>query len=111
MEPRVVIMAGKFLSTVALGLVACCICVGAASAQFFSQGNYADYRQSLLSDGWKPVTSYGLRTATGKVLYKYPEVVCGPEICNAKWRDRQGEVKLITLQRGRDGADHRVAPQ
>lgn len=102
---------GKPLSTVALGLVACCMCASAAYPQFFSQGNYADFRQSRLAEGWKPITSYGLKTATGKLLYKYPEVVCGPEICNAKWQNRQGEVKLITLQRGRDGADHRVAPQ
>ena len=92
----------------ALGVWVGGVAVSAAQAQFFSQG-YGDYRQSLLAEGWKPVTSYGLRTATGKILYKYPEVVCGPQLCNAKWRDRQGQVKLISLQRGLDGADHRVA--
>jgi hypothetical protein len=94
---------------IACVLIAPIAASGGAFAQSASQ-EYAQYRQSLLSEGWKPVTSYGLRTATGKVLYKYPEVVCGPELCNAKWRDRHGQEKLVTLQRGYDGADHRVAP-
>lgn len=75
-----------------------------------SQG-YSDYRQSLMAGGWKPNVGYGLKTARGKALYKFPEVVCGPTLCNAKWRDPQGHEKLITLIRGLDGADHRVAPQ
>lgn len=73
-----------------------------------SQG-YSDYRQSLIAGGWKPNVGYGLKTAGGKALYKFPEVVCGPTLCNAKWRDPQGHEKLITLIRGLDGADHRVA--
>lgn len=96
------------LAAFAYGVLAIGVGADAALAQFFSQG-YGDYRQSLLANGWKPVTSYGLRTATGKILYKYPEVVCGPQLCNAKWRDGHGQVNLITLQRGLDGADHRVA--
>ncbi|MBM3562830.1 MAG: hypothetical protein FJX48_06690 [Alphaproteobacteria bacterium] len=75
-----------------------------------SQG-YSEYRQSLIASGWKPNAGYGLKTAGGKSLYKFPEVVCGPTLCNAKWRDPQGREKLITLIRGQGGADHRVAPQ
>ncbi len=72
---------------------------------------YSDYRQSLIAGGWKPNVGYGLKTAGGKALYKFPEVVCGPTLCNAKWRDPQGREKLITLIRGQNGADHQVAPQ
>jgi hypothetical protein len=86
-----------------------CFLPPAASGQA-SQG-YSDYRQSLIASGWKPNVGYGLKTARGKALYNFPEVVCGPTLCNAKWRDPQGHDKLITLIRGLDGADHRVAPQ
>lgn len=72
---------------------------------------YSEYRQSLMASGWKPNVGYGLKTARGKPLYKFPEVVCGPTLCNAKWRDPQGHEKVITLIRGLEGADHRVAPQ
>lgn len=94
---------------VILGFCAACAASGAALAQ--SAQAYSDYRQSLLAEGWKPVTGYGLRTATGRLMYKYPEVVCGPALCNAKWRDRQGHEKLVTLQRGQSGEDHRVLAQ
>lgn len=88
---------------------ACWILSGGALGQA-AQG-YSDFRQSLVADGWKPDVRHGLKTASGKPLYRFPEVVCGPALCSAKWRDRQGHEKLITLMRGLDGADHRVAPQ
>ncbi len=88
---------------------AACFLPPAASAQ--ASHAYSDYRQSLIAGGWKPNVGYGLKTAGGKSLYKFPEVVCGPTLCNAKWRDPQGREKLITLIRGQNGADHQVAPQ
>lgn len=91
-----------------------CVFATTAAGQWGSGSNspaYTDYRQSLLADGWKPDVRYGLKTASGKALYKFPEIVCGPTLCNAKWRDRQGHEKLIRLIRGHDGQDHRVAPQ
>lgn len=72
---------------------------------------YSAYREALIAQGWRPVTSYGLKTGSGKALYKFPEIICGPALCNAKWRDRQGREQLIRLTRGVNGADHRVAPQ
>ena len=70
---------------------------------------YSAYRQSLIAAGWKPNVGYGLKTARGKPLYKFPEIVCGPTLCNAKWRDPKGHETVIRLIRGLDGADHRVA--
>jgi len=99
----------KLIAAVVGFCTAGCLLPLAASGQA-SQG-YSDYRQTLMAGGWKPNVGYGLKTARGKALYKFPEVVCGPTLCNAKWRDPQGHEKLITLIRGVDGADHRVAPQ
>lgn len=87
---------------------AACFLPPAASGQ--ASQAYSDYRQSLIAGGWRPNVGYGLKTAGGKALYKFPEVVCGPTLCNAKWRDPQGREKLITLIRGQNGADHQVAP-
>lgn len=87
---------------------AACFLASAALGQ--GSQSYSEYRQSLIAGGWKPNVGYGLKTAGGKALYKFPEVVCGPALCNAKWRDPQGREKLITLIRGINGADHRVAP-
>ncbi|WP_084679344.1 hypothetical protein [Methylocystis sp. ATCC 49242] len=86
---------------------------GASRAQepYASGEGYRAVRQSLLAKGWTPVSSYGLKTASGKSLYRYPEVVCGPTLCNAKWRDGGGEERLISLVRGQGDEDHRVAPQ
>jgi hypothetical protein len=88
---------------------AACFLPPAASGQ--ASQAYSDYRQSLIASGWRPNVGYGLKTARGKALYKFPEVVCGPTLCNAKWRDPQGHEKLITLIRGLNGADHQVAPR
>ncbi|MGD9545268.1 MAG: hypothetical protein AB7F41_16075 [Methylocystis sp.] len=85
-----------------------CFLPVAASGQ--GAEGYSAYRQSLMAEGWKPNVAYGLKTAKGSPLYKFPEVVCGPTLCNAKWRDPQGREKLIRLIRGLNGADHRVAP-
>jgi len=83
----------------------------AQDAQGSNLQSYADLRKALLADGWKPDTSYGLKTGSGKSLYRYPEVVCGPQLCNAKWRSRRGDMKSISLLRGYGSEDHRVAPQ
>jgi|GEM_PF-3452665 len=93
-----------------LGFCSACGFLPLAAWAQASQG-YSDYRQSLIASGWRPNVGYGLKTARGKPLYKFPEVVCGPTLCNAKWRDPQGHEKVITLIRGLEGADHRVAPQ
>ncbi len=70
---------------------------------------YQGFRQEMLAGGWRPDTGFGLKIATGKPLYKYPEVVCGPKLCLAKWRDRQGKPATVTLVRGYDSVDHRLA--
>ena len=104
-------MTGTRIKLAAATLAFCgagCFLPVAASGQG-SEG-YSAYRQSLMAGGWKPNVGYGLKTAKGSPLYKFPEVVCGPALCNAKWRDPQGREKIITLIRGRDGADHQVAP-
>ncbi|MEF3365131.1 hypothetical protein V3H18_01140 [Methylocystis sp. 9N] len=93
-----------------LSVCSACALFSSAALGQADQG-YSAYRQALLAQGWKPVTSYGLKTATGKTLYKYPEVICGPALCNAKWRDSQGREQLVRLIRGVEGADHRVAPR
>ncbi len=69
---------------------------------------YRELRSALLQEGWKPDVSYGLKTNSGKPLYRFPEVLCGPRICNAKWRDRKGGERLITLLRGEGDQDYRV---
>jgi hypothetical protein len=93
-------------------LVSCCglglLFSGAASAQ---AGGYSEYRASLLAKGWKPNVNHGLKTASGKALYRFPEVLCGPQLCSAKWRDPQGNEQQVMLLRGYDGQDHRLAPQ
>jgi hypothetical protein len=84
----------------------------AACAQqpYASGDGYKELRQSLLAKGWKPDASYGLKTASGKALYRFPEIVCGPTLCNARWRDRDGGAHLISLLRGDGKEDYRVAP-
>jgi len=81
-----------------------------AQAPYASGDGYSELRKSLLARGWKPDTGYGLKIANGKPLYRFPEVVCGPALCNAKWRDGGGAEKLITLLRGDGKEDYRVAP-
>ncbi|MCX7900168.1 MAG: hypothetical protein N2444_08830 [Methylocystis sp.] len=82
----------------------------AAPLGAFAQGAaYREYREELMAKGWKPNVNYGLKTAKGQSLYKYPEVVCGPELCFAKWRDKGGDERTLSLIRGRDGADHQIS--
>ncbi len=83
---------------------------GAGAAQSFSSGqNYHDLRGQLLREGWKPATNYGLRRYDNhQPLYRYPEVLCGPKLCRAKWRDRAGHAQYIMLIRGFHDAPYRV---
>ena len=39
-----------------------------------------------MQQGWKPDATSGLKIANGAPLYRFPEVLCGPEMCRAKWR-------------------------
>ncbi|MBY6242178.1 hypothetical protein [Methylosinus sp. Sm6] len=71
---------------------------------------YSSFRQSLLSDGWTPDANFGLRVASGKPLYRFPEVLCGPKICHARWLARGGREKIVTLLRGGLTDEYRVAP-
>ncbi len=72
---------------------------------------YQQLRGELLAQGWKPDESFGLRMInSGKPLHHYPEVLCGPQICKAKWRDRAGKDHAIRLDRGVN-QDHRVAAE
>lgn len=71
---------------------------------------YRDLRQTLLAKGWKPDVKYGLKTAKGTPLYRFPEIVCGPTLCNAKWRDSGGVEQIVSLLRGDGKEDYRVAP-
>jgi hypothetical protein len=73
--------------------------------------SYRDYRSTMLAEGWKPNVNYGLRDKSGKPLYRFPEVLCGPRICNAKWRDKKGKEATIRLIRSDGAQDYRVAPQ
>jgi hypothetical protein len=107
---------GSAASPRRLGSVGCFLALlailGTAQAQepYASGEPYRELRQSLLAKGWKPDTSYGLKIAGGKPLYRFPEIVCGPTLCNAKWRDRAGAQQLISLLRGDGKEDYRVAP-
>jgi hypothetical protein len=71
---------------------------------------YRAYREELIAQGWKPDVKYGLKTADGKALYRFPEVVCGPQRCSGKWRDKQGAEKLIPILRGDGKEEYRLAP-
>jgi hypothetical protein len=79
-----------------------------ALAQIVAGSPYEPVRAALLAKGWKPETSYGPKIANGKPLYHYPEILCGPEICRAKWRDAQGQPQAIMLNRGVN-RDHTIA--
>src|SRR5512139_3373576 len=97
-------------------LVLCCslglLLPGAALAQEAAgSDNYSDYRAALLAKGWKPDVNHGLKTSSGKPLYHFPEVLCGPQLCSAKWRHPDGTEQQVMLLRGYDGQDHRLAPQ
>jgi hypothetical protein len=84
-----------------------------AAAQEISTGQaYRPLREALLQQGWKPNNDYGLkRFDSGGPLYRFPEVLCGPQICRAKWRDRSGKERAIMLVRPSATEDFTVAPQ
>lgn len=71
---------------------------------------YSDFRRSLVSQGWSPDANFGLKVQSGKPLYRFPEVLCGPKICHARWLARGGQEKIVTLLRGGLTDEYRVAP-
>jgi hypothetical protein len=86
------------------------VCAAAPALAQVAEGQpYAEARAALLHQGWKPDESFGQKLANGKPLYHYPEVVCGPQRCHAKWRDAAGKERKIELVRGVN-QDHRVGP-
>jgi hypothetical protein len=89
----------KNFATLAFGLTV--IFAAQASAQEISSGQtYRPLREALLQQGWKPNTEYGLKRFDGGApLYRFPEVLCGPQICRAKWRDKSGKERAIMLKR------------
>jgi hypothetical protein len=94
-----------FLLFLAMGAAPC----AAQEANLAPGTAYSQARASLMAQGWKPDASYGLKIANGSPLYRYPEVLCGPELCRAKWRDRAGGEHAILLKRGYNNEEHRVA--
>jgi hypothetical protein len=104
---------GRLAAFVCFSSFFCVVCTS-SYAQDFQASRYEFYRDLrgvLLEEGWKPDVRHGLRDARGRPLYRFPEVLCGPQICNAKWRDGKGKETLITLLRGDGKEDYRVAPQ
>ncbi len=90
-----------------------CLVSRSSGAQDFpgsTPQTYRDLRSALLADGWKPDVHYGLKTSSGKPLYRFPEVLCGPKLCRARWVARAGQEKLVTLLRGDGTEEYRVAP-
>jgi hypothetical protein len=85
---------------------------GAAAAQddeFSQLPIYREYRDQLAAQGWRPDAEFGLKLASGKPLYRFPEVLCGPKICHARWI-RSGTEKIVTLIRGDLTEEYRVSP-
>lgn len=97
------------------GLTVCLICssvfVSGISLAQESAQTYPELRKSLLATGWKPDVGYGLKIAGGKPMHRFPEVLCGPARCNAKWRNRDGTEKLFWMVRGGGKEDYRVTPE
>jgi hypothetical protein len=79
-----------------------------ALAQIVAGAPYEPVRAALLAKGWRPETSYGIKMRNGEPLYHYPEILCGPAICRAKWRDPSGHEHAIMLNRGIN-RDHTIA--
>lgn len=69
---------------------------------------YSAQRAALLGAGWTPDASYGLKLTNGKPFHRFPEVLCGTEICRAKWKDPAGAIHAIMLQRGGPTDEYRV---
>ncbi|WP_294532082.1 hypothetical protein [uncultured Rhodoblastus sp.] len=84
----------------------------ACAAQQAAGQSYRELRESLLAQGWKPDVNYGLKMInSGKPLYRFPEVLCGPQLCKAKWRDSKGAEHAIMIQRGYNDEEYRVISQ
>lgn len=94
----------RVVSALALGAVL----ATPALAQFAAGSPYKSARAQLLAKGWKPQTSYGIKMKNGEPLYHYPEILCGPAICRAKWRDASGHERAIMLDRGIN-RDHTIS--
>ena len=97
----------SFLGALALLAVA----LPAAAQDIAAGRSYRELRGELLQQGWKPNTAYGLKIASGAPLYRFPEIVCGPKLCRAKWRDRAGHDRAIMIIRAYNNEEYRVAPQ
>jgi hypothetical protein len=82
--------------------------IGVAEAGVVYGEAYTEQRAQLLAEGWKPNTSYGLKLSNGKPLHRFPEVLCGMEMCKAKWRDPRGGEQTIILKRGGPTEEYRV---
>jgi len=69
---------------------------------------YREYRDQLIAQGWRPDANFGLKLASGRPLYRFPEVLCGPKICHARWL-RSGADRVVTLIRGELDEEYRVS--
>lgn len=69
---------------------------------------YREYRDKLITQGWRPDANFGLKLASGRPLYRFPEVLCGPKICHARWL-RSGAERVVTLIRGDLDEEYRVS--
>jgi hypothetical protein len=69
---------------------------------------YREYRNQLITQGWRPDANFGLKLASGRPLYRFPEVLCGPKICHARWL-RSGAERVVTLIRGDLDEEYRVS--
>lgn len=98
--------------SLAAALLCPCLSAGAQEATTLDPNlpTYRSYRETLLADGWRPDASYGLKLASGKPAYRFPEVVCGPQICAGKWRKGADERK-VSILRGDGTEEYRVGPQ
>jgi len=84
--------------------------IGLAPQAASAEGQtYRELRAQLLQQCWRPDVNYGLKIGNGKPLYRFPEIVCGPQICLAKWHDPKGNEQGIRLLRGYGEEEYRVA--
>lgn len=99
-------------SAVAFSFLLCA--AGAAPAQeedsYSHLSPYSEFRARLLAEGWRPDAGFGLKLASGRPLYRFPEVLCGPQICHARWLARAGGERIVKLIRNGLSEEYRVAP-
>ncbi len=94
------------------GLVVVLAALPGSAQDIHSGQSYRELRETLLAQGWKPDVNYGLKMInSGKPLYRFPEVLCGPQLCKAKWRDHSGAEHAIMIQRGYNDEEYRVLSQ